>query len=50
MGAWKGSILINGKEFKVANKVCKKVLSLPVHPSLTREELDYIIKTLKEII
>ena len=38
-----------GKEFNVSNKVCKKVLSLPVHPSLTREELDYIIKTLKEI-
>ncbi len=38
-----------GNNFKVVNEVCKKVLSLPVHPSLTREELDYIVKTLKEI-
>src|SRR3989338_1914504 len=39
----------DGKEFKVVNELCKKVLSLPVHPSLTRDELDYIIKILKEI-
>jgi len=32
----------------IVNEVCKKVLSIPVHPSLTKEELDYIIKVLKE--
>ncbi len=39
----------NGKGFKVVNEVCKMVLSLPVHPSLTKEELDYMISVLKEI-
>lgn len=28
----------------------KKVLSLPVHPSLTIEDLDYIVSTIKELI
>lgn len=37
------------KGFPIVNEVCKKVLSLPVHPSLKKEELDCIIKTLKEL-
>ena len=39
-----------GKEFRVVNEICSKVLSIPVHPSLTKEELDYITKTLKDLI
>ncbi len=35
---------------EVAKEVCKKVVSLPIHPSLTKEDLDYIIKTIREII
>ncbi|MEK6937232.1 MAG: DegT/DnrJ/EryC1/StrS family aminotransferase [Nanoarchaeota archaeon] len=37
----------DGKGFKVVNEVCKKVLSLPVHPSLSKDDLDFMIKTLK---
>ena len=36
-------------DFTVAEKVCKEVLSLPVHPNLTKEQLDQIIKTFKEL-
>jgi len=35
--------------FPVAEKVCTQVLSLPVHPSLKREDLNYIIKTISDI-
>jgi len=40
----------NGDDLKISSEVSKKVISLPIHPSLTKEDLDYIIKTLKEII
>lgn len=40
----------SSKGLEIAEEVTKKVLSLPIHPSLTKEDLDYIIKTLKEII
>jgi len=32
-----------------AEKACAEVLSLPVHPLLTEEELDYIVETIKNI-
>jgi len=32
-----------------AEKACAEVLSLPVHPLLTEEDLDYIVKTIKNI-
>jgi perosamine synthetase len=32
-----------------AEKACEEVLSLPVHPLLTEEELDYIVETIKNI-
>ncbi|MGA8849171.1 MAG: DegT/DnrJ/EryC1/StrS family aminotransferase [Dehalococcoidia bacterium] len=32
-----------------AGKACAEVLSLPVHPLLTEEELDYIIETIRNI-
>ncbi|MBU1632509.1 MAG: DegT/DnrJ/EryC1/StrS family aminotransferase [Nanoarchaeota archaeon] len=33
-------------DFPIAERVSKEVLSLPVHPSLTQEEIDRIIKTM----
>jgi dTDP-4-amino-4,6-dideoxygalactose transaminase len=35
--------------YPISEKISKEVLSLPVHPSLTSEELGYIIRTIKEI-
>ncbi len=32
-----------------SEKLAKSVLSLPVHPSLTKEELKYIVQTIKDI-
>lgn len=34
----------------VSEKVAKEVISLPVHPSLTKEDLKYIIKTVNNFI
>jgi dTDP-4-amino-4,6-dideoxygalactose transaminase len=36
-------------ELPVAELACQEVLSLPVHPSLTREDLDYIIQAVKSL-
>jgi len=36
-------------DFPIAEKISKQVLSLPVHPHVTKEQLDYIIKTFKEL-
>jgi perosamine synthetase len=36
-------------DFPVAEQACKEVLSLPVHPSLTKDELNKIIKVLEEL-
>ena len=33
----------------VSEKISQEVLSLPVHPSVTKENLDYVIKTFEEI-
>lgn len=35
-------------DFPVANKVFKKILSIPMYPSLNEKETDYIIKVLNE--
>jgi len=37
-------------DYPVAERVSKEVLSLPVHPKLTQEELDIIINTIKECV
>lgn len=34
----------------MAQEISKQVLSLPVHPGLKREDLEYIVKTFQEII
>lgn len=37
-------------ETPVAKETAKKVLSLPIHPSVTRENLDYIVEKLEEFL
>lgn len=39
-----------GGEFPNAEEVYKKIVSLPIYPSLTRYETDYIIKSIREIL
>jgi len=36
-------------DFPVAEKISKQVLSLPVHPTVTKDQLDYIVSVFKEI-
>ncbi len=36
-------------DFPVAEKACNEVLSLPVHPHLTKEQMDLIINTIAEL-
>jgi perosamine synthetase len=39
-----------GKDtFSMAEDACRRVLSLPVHPSVTEEDITYILDVLKEI-
>jgi dTDP-4-amino-4,6-dideoxygalactose transaminase len=33
----------------VAEKISKQILSLPIHPNITKKELDFIIKTIKRV-
>ncbi len=37
-------------DFPVAEKLAKQVLSLPVHPQLTKEDLDFIITQIRSIL
>lgn len=37
-------------DFPVAEKVAKQVVSLPVHPSLSVEEINYVITAIKEYV
>jgi perosamine synthetase len=39
----------NDSRLPNAEKACEEVLSLPVHPLLTEEDLDYIVETIKNI-
>jgi len=36
-------------DFPVAEKLSGEILSLPVHPSVSKEDLEYMVKTIKEI-
>jgi len=38
----------NHKTFPVAERIAKEVISLPVHPSVSKEDLDYIIKEVQQ--
>ena len=37
-------------DFPIAERICNEVISLPVHPGLSVEEINYIIKTLREVL
>lgn len=39
-----------GVEFDITNQLCDTVLSLPMHPYLTEEEIDTVMETLKKAI
>jgi dTDP-4-amino-4,6-dideoxygalactose transaminase len=39
----------NGENYPVSERMCNEVLSLPVHPNLTQEDLNKIVNTLNEI-
>ncbi|MDI6730905.1 MAG: DegT/DnrJ/EryC1/StrS family aminotransferase, partial [Candidatus Altarchaeum sp.] len=40
----------NADETPLAKEMVKKVLSLPIHPSVTKENLDYIVEKLEKIL
>jgi len=40
----------NDKDFNVTNKLCKTVLSLPIHTELEEDQLNYICKSVKEYL
>jgi len=39
----------NVGDFPITEDMCKRVISLPVHPHLTDEDLQLIVKTIEEI-
>lgn len=41
---------INDKNFKITNRLCKQVLSLPMHTELDTEQLEYICNKVLEFI
>jgi len=38
-----------GGELPVTERLCKEILSLPIYPSLTIEEMNYIINNIKSL-
>ena len=32
--------------FPINEKICKEILSLPIHPELTNEQVEYVIETI----
>lgn len=42
--------IYDDRDFDVTNKLCDTVLSLPMHPYLNEEEIDYIINTVSNFI
>ncbi|MDI2587654.1 DegT/DnrJ/EryC1/StrS family aminotransferase [Psychrobacillus sp. NEAU-3TGS] len=41
---------INDREFEITNNLCDLVLSLPMHPYLSEEDVDKVCKVIKEFI
>jgi perosamine synthetase len=37
-------------DFPMAERICREVFQLPIHPFLTREELDRILRTVKDVL
>ena len=37
-------------DFPVSEKLCEEVISLPVYPGLTRQEIEYVVQQFKEVI
>ena len=39
---------MNQRDYPVANKEWKKLISLPCHPGMTEEDIDYVIYWVKK--
>ncbi len=37
-------------DFPIAERISKKIFQLPIHPSLTRKDLDYVLRAVKEVL
>ncbi len=37
-------------DFPVAEKLCEEVISLPIYPGLTRQEIEYVVQQFKEVV
>ena len=48
MPAYSGYIK-TGQEFDVAERVSAEIVNLPIFPDLRQEELDFVIKTIKNL-
>jgi dTDP-4-amino-4,6-dideoxygalactose transaminase len=40
----------DGREFPVAEKICRQHICLPVYATMTREEAEYVIQSLKDVL
>ena len=41
---------LSAKDFPVSSEISQKTLSLPMFPELKEEEIDYVVKTVKEFL
>ena len=48
-GAFAGTYSVEA-DCKVTEKICKTVLSLPLHPYMTHDDVDYVVDKLKGAI
>lgn len=46
----KAFIEYNTQSFPMAEKICKEELSIPLYPSLSNEEIEYIIQTINQFV
>ena len=37
-------------DFPISEKICNEVLSLPMYPHLTKEHIEYVCHSLKELL
>ena len=43
-------MLFDLSKLKVTEKVTKEIVTIPIHPSLKNSEVNYIIKTINQLI
>lgn len=47
---YKKKFSLQRKDFPIADKVFRNMLSLPLYPAMTEEDIFYIVKTLKDVL